>query len=259
MSKTVLAVGAHPDDIEFMMAGTLLQLAAKGWEPHIFVVASGSCGSTITDAKETAEIRYAEAAEAAQKLGAHFHPPVVDDLEIIYSLPLLGKIGAIIRKVNPEIILTHPPTDYMEDHEGTCRLTVSAAFARGMKNFETDPPVDAVEGDTTVYHCLPYGLRDSLHRPVPADFFVDIANCLDRKKDALACHRSQKVWLDQSQGIDSYLNNMVELSKKMGEESRVFTYAEGWLKHNPLGFCNQTANPLAQALGSLLVSASPAI
>ena len=113
MSGTVLAVGAHPDDIEFMMAGTLLQLGRKNWEAHVFVVASGSLGSAVTDRDETVRIRHEEARRAAEIMGAHFHSPIVDDLEIFYTLPLLRKVSAVIRQVKPTIILTHSPSEYM--------------------------------------------------------------------------------------------------------------------------------------------------
>ena len=111
MTKKVLAVGAHPDDVEFMMAGTLLALAEAGYEPHIFVVASGSCGSSVIGKEELVRTRLKEAQAAAARLGAHFHAPVVDDLEITYNIPLLRKVAAVVRKAQPDIVLTHSRTN----------------------------------------------------------------------------------------------------------------------------------------------------
>lgn len=248
MSKTVLAVGAHPDDIEFMMAGTLLRLAERGYKPHVFVVGSGSCGSMTTTKEETVRIRLLEARNAAKMLNAVFHQPVADDLEVVYSLPLLRKVATVIRRVQPDIILTHSPQEYMEDHMATCRLTVTAAFSRGMPNFDTDPPIPAYTKDVVLYHCLPYGLCDQLGTTVTADLFVDVEDLLDAKACALACHESQKLWLDKSQGLDSYLQTMRDMCGEMGRMSGVFGAAEGWRFHSNLGFCPPGSNPLAAAL-----------
>jgi len=249
MKKIALAVGAHPDDIEFMMAGTLLRLAEKGFESHIFVVGSGSCGSMTTTKEDTIRIRLQEAKDAASALNAAFHDPVADDLEIVYSLPLLRKVSAVIRRVQPDVILTHSPQEYMEDHMATCRLTVTAAFSRGMPNFDTDPVIPAYAKDVVLYHCLPYGLCDPMGKKVSADLYVDVEDVLDTKARALACHQSQKLWLDMSQGLDSYLQTMRNMCQEMGRMSGVYGAAEGWRLHNPLGLCASGSNPLAEALG----------
>src|SRR5580658_10145052 len=116
MSKIALAIAAHPDDIEFMMAGTLLLLKEAGYEIHGLNLASGSCGTTEHDAKTIRRIRLREAKKAAAILGACLHPPLVDDMEILYGLRLLRRVVAVVREVRPTILLTHSPFDYMEDH-----------------------------------------------------------------------------------------------------------------------------------------------
>src|SRR5262245_49413793 len=98
------------------MAGTLLLLGNAGYETHYLNLASGSCGSAEYSAPALRAIRATEGRAAAKILGAHFHPSLTDDLEILYSLGLLRGLGAVIREVKPNIILTHPPQDYMEDH-----------------------------------------------------------------------------------------------------------------------------------------------
>src|SRR5262245_25298653 len=138
-NPAAIAIGAHPDDIEFSMAGTLLLLKKAGYESHYLTVANGSCGSTEYDAPTLRTIRGAEARAAAKILGAHFHPSLKDDLEILYDLDTLRRLAAIIREVKPAVVLTHSPQDYMEDHTNTCRLVVTAAFTRGMPNFKTSP------------------------------------------------------------------------------------------------------------------------
>ncbi len=249
MSKRVLAIGAHPDDIEFMMAGALLLLAEAGWELHVFVAASGSCGTACEDRDAIVRIRLEEARAAAAALGAQFYPPVTDDLEVLYTLPLLRRFGAVVRQAQPDILLLQPPEDYMEDHTMTCRLAVTAAFSRGMRNFITDPETPPIDQSVALYHALPYGLCDGMGRPASPDLYVDIASVLDRKREALACHQSQKLWLDQSQGLDSYLLAMEEMGREVGRWSERFEVAEGYRRHAHLGFCGRDHDPLSEALG----------
>src|SRR6266576_5685565 len=126
--NAAMAIGAHPDDIEFYMAGTLLLLKKAGYEIHYLNVASGNCGSAEYNSAALRAIRNTEARVAAKIIGAHFHPSLTDDLEVFYNLELLRGLAAVVREVKPGIVLTHSPLDYMEDHTNTCRLAVSAAF-----------------------------------------------------------------------------------------------------------------------------------
>ncbi|HOJ40467.1 MAG TPA: PIG-L family deacetylase, partial [bacterium] len=132
MEKCVMAIGCHPDDIEFMMAGTLILLKEAGWQVHYMNVANGSCGTARHSREEIIAIRGEEARQAAAFIGAVFHPSLVDDLDVYYERKTLARLTAVIRQVQPKIILTHSPVEYMEDHSNTCRLTVTAAFCRGM-------------------------------------------------------------------------------------------------------------------------------
>jgi len=249
MTKTAFAIAAHPDDIEFFMSGTLMRLQGAGYEIHYMNVADGCCGSTQHSREQIARIRRDEARDAAASIGAVFHESITHDLEIFYEKPLLAKLAAVIRDVAPNILLTHPPADYMEDHMNTCRLAVTAAFVRGAPNFPTDPPRDAVGGKVTIYHCQPYGNRDPLDAVVRPEMYVDVTDFIDRKRDMLSRHRSQKQWLDESQGLGSYLDKMQQLCGEVGRMCGRFQYAEGWRKHLHLGFCDAGDDPLRDALG----------
>ena len=252
MSKVALAVAAHPDDIEFMMAGTLSALGEKGYELHYMNVANGSCGAAETNAQETIAIRTEESKNAAELLGAVFHPPIVDDLQIYYIPELVAKLCAVIRQVAPEILLVPSPVDYMEDHTNTSRLMVTAAFCRGMPNFMPKPASEPIQSDMAVYHALPYGLQDPLRNPVAAQLYVDVSTVMEKKTKALACHKSQKEWLDKSQGFDSYLKTMQDMTVQVGQMSGKFKYAEGWQRHSYFGFGAEDYNPLGDALGDLI-------
>ncbi len=246
--RIAMAVGAHPDDIEFYMAGTLLLLKLAGYEIHYMNLASGNCGSVQHNAAATRAIRRKESKRAAEILGAKYHPSLTDDLEIFYEIKTLRRLAAIIRQVKPTLLLTHSPHDYMEDHMNTCRLVVTAAFSRGMPNFKTNPFRRAIEGDITIYHAMPHGLQDGLRQRVIPGAFVNTTSTHGAKREALAAHRSQKEWLDVSQGMDSYLQVMEDLSGAVGKMSRRFGQAEGWRRHSHYGFCSSDADPLRDAL-----------
>lgn len=255
--KTVLAIGAHPDDIEFIMAGTMIHLRNAGYTLHYLTVANGSCGSNRYDAETLVRMRRQEAIAAAASLGAVFHDSVCNDLEIFYTRPLLAKVAAVVRQAAPEIVLTHAPSDYMEDHMNACRLAVTAAFARGMPNFQTDPPSAPVDNQVTVYHAQPHGNRDPLGQVVRPEIYVETTAVIDQKLEALSKHESQCGWLGDSQQLDSYLQALRDLGAEVGRMSGKFEFAEGWRRHLHLGFCGQTDNPLVEAIKDRVMLASP--
>lgn len=253
--KRAFAIAAHPDDIEFFMSGTLMLLRDAGYEIHYLNIANGCCGTTEYDAETIARVRREEALTAATSIGAVFHESFRNDLEIFYDLPTLSRLASLVRDVAPEILLTHSPDDYMEDHMNTCRLAVTAAFARGMPNFRVDPPRQTVDQPVTIYHAQPYSHRDPLGRVVTPELFVDVSGMQERKVQMLACHASQKKWLDVSQGHDSYLQTLRSLDEECGRMSGLFSHAEGWRRHLHLGFCAEGADPLRTALRDKILPA----
>lgn len=248
MRRTVLAIAAHPDDIEFVMSGTLLQLKAAGWDLHYFNVANGCYGSATMDADETKRTRLAEAQTAAEHLGATFHSPICDDLHVFYTPELMAQVAATVRRVKPSIVLTHAPSDYMEDHQNTARLAVFGAFSRGMPGYKTKPEVGAFSGDIAAYHAQPHGNRTPLGELVIPGIAVDVSTQLDAKRELLARHASQASWLGESQAM-AYLQTMEELGREVGKlTGGKFEIAEGWRKHIHLGLSHADFCPLTDAL-----------
>ena len=244
----VFAIAAHPDDIEFGMSGTLMLLANAGCEIHYMNVANGSCGSAEHDTETIVAIRLQEAKNAAACIGAIFYPPITSDLHIFYNEELLAKIASIIRQVAPDILLVPSPQDYMEDHTNTCRLAVTAAFARGMPNFEVTPTRGVIENEIAIYHAQPHGNRDGMNQWVLPTIFIDISEMMTAKRKMLAEHKSQKKWLDRSQGFDAYLDIMEQHGRELGQLSGKWQYAEGWRQHSHFGFSKENYNPLADLL-----------
>ena len=248
---SAIAIAAHPDDIEYVMAGTLLRLQEAGWDIHYLNLSSGNCGSLTMNREETARVRRMEAIRAAEILGASYHESIGDDLEIIYSAERVRQVAAVIREVSPQIVLTHSPQDYMEDHMETSRIAVTAAFAHSVPNFATLPSRDpsALEAGITIYHAMPHGLRDGLRQRIGPGAYVDAGSVHGRKMRALAAHASQQHWLEHTQGMNSYLQVMEDMSREVGRMSGQFQLAEGWRRHLHHGFSRAESDPLAQALG----------
>ena len=248
----VFALACHPDDIEFMMGGTLFLLKAAGCTLHYMNLANGCCGSTVLDRDETARVRREEGRRAAELLGASFHESLANDLEIFYCNELIRKVTAVVRQIRPDIMLLPSPEDYMEDHMTTCRIGVTSAFIRCIPSFPSDPPTEATSQDVVLYHTLPYGLQDGMRRSIQPDFTVDITSVIDDKERMLACHESQKTWLDETQGLNSYLQTMRDMSAQVASNTGIGGasggYAEGWRRHSHLGFSAADIDPLFEIL-----------
>ena len=246
---SALAIAAHPDDIEFVMAGTLLLLREAGWDIHYFNVSNGNMGSTVMSAAETARVRRREARAAAKLLGAKWHAPICDDLQIFYTDENIRRVCAVVRAARPSVLLTHALADYMEDHMICARLTVTAAFARGIPNYRSRPQRKAGLQPLTIYHAMPHGQSTPMREPVCPEIFVDTTGVQATKRAALACHASQREWLDASQGQDNYLSVMDGFSRALGKQTRRFQHAEGWRRHQHYGFGAEADDPLRDVLG----------
>lgn len=248
--QVVLAVGGHPDDIEFMMAGTLLVLKEAGAPIHMWSMTDGTLGSTSADRVETAALRLDEACASARIAGAVFHGPIARDMELHGSLELISRATAVIRRVGPRILLLPAPEDYHPDHRNASTIGVAAAFAARLPAYESRPPVQPLEAGLAIYHALPFGLRDPMRKKVEAGQYVDVTGEMEHKIQMLAAHESQREWLLASQGADC-LRVMEDMCREAGGDSGSFEYAEGWRRRLNVGFNADDDDPLSELLGPL--------
>ncbi len=250
----VLAVAAHPDDIEFNMAGTLSLLAKAGFEPHMLNLSRSNLDSNELSESEITQIRRQEAQRSAKVIDAVYHPPMADDLLIFYEESLLRQMVAIVREIQPTIVLLPSLNDYMEDHTNTARLVVTACFSRSMRHFRSLPPREPTNKDVYLYHAQPHLNRDGMRQLVVPTLLINIASEIDTKLQMLGCHESQRKWLDETQGLDDYLESMRQSSAEVAGMSGQpgWEYAEGFRQHSHVGFSAGDRDILAEVIGNPL-------
>jgi len=252
----VLALFAHPDDAEFLCAGTLAHLADGGAALHLATLTAGDCGSTILPPAEITRLRRKEARRAAGLLGARYDCLEEKDLLVFYDAPTLSKVMEFVRRVNPALVLTHSPTDYMADHEITSRLAQSACFGSTAPNFRTGARRAAkpLRSIPHLYYTQPFAGKDILGNEVRPRLAVDISRTLERKEKMLACHESQQAWLRAQQSIQEIADPLRQMAARAGELAG-FEWAEGFRQHLGQGFPQD--NLLKKLLGERVREIQP--
>jgi LmbE family N-acetylglucosaminyl deacetylase len=248
MDNVILSILAHPDDAEFLCAGTQIRLAREhGWQVHIASMTPGDCGSAELPPAEIARIRRTEGARAAAVIGAHYHCMEERDLLVFYNERSLERVTRLLRQVRPQVVLTHSPADYMLDHETTSTIVRAAAFAAPIPNFLCDRGLGPVlEHIPHLYYCDPIEGKDALGTPVVPGFCIDVGGVIGTKAEMLACHASQREWLLKHHGMDQYLQAMRDWGARRGRSCGA-AYAEGFRQH--LGHSYPQTNVLAEVLG----------
>lgn len=237
MPPAVLALFAHPDDAEFLCGGTLVHLATLGARLHIATMTAGDCGSAILPAEKIARIRRKEAERAAARVGAEYSCLALKDLLFFYDAPTLKKVLELLRQVNPDMVITHSPSDYMVDHETTSRLAQTACFGAMAPNFHTGArhATPATRAIPHLYYAQPFGGRDILGDEVRPRLAVDISATLDEKKAMVACHESQRAWLRAQQDIEQMSDPVEAMARRIGALAGL-SAAEGFRQHLGQGF-----------------------
>ena len=213
----VLAVGAHPDDLEILCGGTLAKYASQGHHVTVAVATNGEVGSPTLPKHEIAEIRKQEAAAAAKIIGAELvwmnHPD-----EFLFSnhetrLDFLN----VVRRASPDVVLTHAPVDYHPDHRATGQILWDIRVMTTVPNIVTEAPPCAKIPE--IYYFETIAGIDFVPQ-----FYVNISETFELKKQMLACHKSQAVWLENQYQL-SYLEFIEYVARFRGLQCGA-TYAE---------------------------------
>ena len=247
----VLALFAHPDDAEFLCSGTLAHLADQGASVHIATMTAGDCGSSILPPAKISHIRRQEAQRSAAMLNGKYTCLGERDLEVAYDRRTLRKVMELLRGVNPTLVFTHSPQDYMLDHEIASRLCQSACFGASSPNFRTGArhAAAAVRTIPHLYYAQPFSNRDILGDEIFPRIVIDISEALERKEQMLACHESQRAWLQFQQALRQFDDPVRQMAARAGEMGGC-TWGEGFRQHLGQGF--PQGNLLADLLGALV-------
>ena len=245
----VLSILAHPDDAEFFCAGTLIRLQERGFETHIATMTPGDCGSMEHGASEIAGMRRREAAAAAAKIRGHYHCLGGRDLLVRYDPEHIQAAVEMVRQVAPDIVITHAPQDYHLDHEMTSLVVRNACFAASAPNFDTGrrPAQAATSSIPHLYYASPAAGTDIFGQAVVSSVYIDISEVVGLKADMLACHRSQREWLQAQHGMDEYIEEMSRWNGEQGKQAGV-EFAEGFRQH--LGHPYPQDDKLTELLGA---------
>ncbi|HLR36576.1 MAG TPA: bacillithiol biosynthesis deacetylase BshB1 [Chitinophagaceae bacterium] len=235
----VMAMAAHPDDIELGCSGTLMVQAELGWKIGIIDLTRGELGS-----RGTAETRKAEAAAANEIMDLDVReniglPDGFFENNKASQLELVKKI----RKYRPEIVLANAPSDRHPDHGRASKLILDSCFLAGLRRIETelDGEKQTEWRPKQVFHYI----QDTFIEP---DFIVDISAVIERKKETIRCFKTQFM-ADQNEKIQTYISTpaffegLMSRSQLMGKRIGV-AHGEGFIATKQLG---------VKSLGDLMI------
>lgn len=226
----ILAIHAHPDDIEILAGGSMALLASAGHSLTFVTMTPGDCGSVEYPPDEIARIRRGEAAAGAAVVGAQYRCAEFRDLAIFNDDASRRRVCELIREVRPDVVLTSSPIDYHCDHEAASSLVRDSCFAASAPNYITGGPAPALDHIPHLYFMDSVEGSDRDGRPQVPDFYVNIGTAFETKKQMLACHESQRNWLRKQHGIDDYIVQMEKWSRAVGARAGV-EFAEGFRRY----------------------------
>lgn len=251
-NKRVLAVGAHPGDVEFMCAGTLALLYGQGWKVYIATLTAGDCGSREIPPDVLSERRQEEAITSAKILQGGYACLGESDFLIVYCRATLKTLTTLVRKINPLLVFTHPCQDYMPDHENTALLVQTVCLTAPAPNFRASAPTGPLPATSKIphlYHWDPLGLNYQ-GQPVWPGMVVDIRVTLAVKREMLDCHETQRSRLLVQHGIDEYVGEMERWARERGQLAGCSSAGEGFTQH--LGHPFPQNNLLKETLDNLV-------
>lgn len=192
----ILAIGAHPDDIEISCGGTLAKYASQGHKVFTATATNGNVGSATLPMDEIARIRKEEARRAAAVIGAEYICLDYDDEMFFEDRAARLAFIDLVRYCKADVILTHNPKDYNPDHELTGKIITDIAVMIPVAKLQTpNKPYDKIP--MIAYFEPVHGIGF-----IPTEY-VDITDFMDQKMAMCACHQSQISWMQ-----DNYKDTM---------------------------------------------------
>lgn len=230
MKVDILAIGAHPDDIELSAAGTIVKAVQQGKKVAAVDLTAGELGT-----RGSGELRLKEAQNSAEILGLSARENLgMKDGFFTNDEPHLKLLATMIRKYQPDIVLANALEDRHPDHGRAAKLINDACFYSGLRRIETSEGGKEQEAwrPKALYHYI----QDRFLQP---DFVVDVTPFVDQKMQAIKAFESQ-FYNPQSKEPESPLTmeNFFDFLKgRMADMGRYIQadYAEGYQFSRPVG------------------------
>lgn len=229
----LLAIAAHPDDVELSCAGTLITHIKNGYKAGIVDLTRGEMGT-----RGTPEQRLEEATEAARIMGLTVRENLgLRDSHFVNDNETQLEVIKVIRKYQPEIVITNAPYDRHPDHGRGSQLVEDSFFKSGLKMIETevDGTVQTAWRPKKLYHMI-----QSVS--LEPDFIVDISNSHEQKLESIRAYKTQ-FFDPNSKEPETYISNpqfmkMIEARAiEYGHRIQV-QYGEGFKQHQFIGVKN---------------------
>jgi len=219
----ILAIGAHPDDIEILCAGTLAFYAQQGHRVTMAVFTDGSMGDLKISPAELAQIRREEQQASADIIGARLLWPGVTDEHVFPNEAQRRVMIDLLREADPDVIFTHSPNDYHPDHRYVAQLVFDSYFQKGLPHIPDQSRSACRFGRTQVYY------MDTIAGLgfVPAEY-VDITAVMETKLRMLRCHKSQFAAI--SELAHSNLEQVMEIQSRFRGLAAGCAFAEGFCR-----------------------------
>lgn len=223
----ILAIGAHPDDVETMCAGTLAKYASLGHKVYIATATNGNIGSATLSMEEIAKVRKQEAANSAAIIGAEYICLDYDDEMFYEDKSVRMAFINLVRRCKADVIFTHNPHDYNPDHELTSKIVNDIAVMIPIAHLKTEyEPYDVIPSIWYFETANSMGF-------VPTDY-VDITDFYETKMKMLSCMESQKQWM-----VDNYASlggdtdrffDTIRITSEFRGMQAGCKYAEGFIR-----------------------------
>lgn len=233
MKVDILAIGAHPDDVELGCGGTLAKLILEGKKAAIVDLTQGELGTRGTNIT-----RAQEAASASEILGISARENLkMKDGFILNSEEYQIQIVKMIRKYQPEIVLANAIDDRHPDHAKAAKLVSDACFLSGLVKIETE-----LDGENQkqwrpkqVFHYIQW-------KHITPDFVIDISDFMEKKIEACLAYKTQFYDPDSKEPMTpiatkDFLESLTYRAQDLGRLSGV-EFAEGFTTEKLLAFKN---------------------
>lgn len=228
----ILAIAAHPDDIELGCAGIIVKHVTMGHKVGIVDLTEGELGS-----RGTVEERYEEAANAAQIMGVSVRENAqIRDGFFENNEATQKHIIKYIRKYQPDIVLTNAPQDRHPDHGRACKLVQDACFLSGLRMIETHDDNGIKQEPWRPKRVFSF-IQDM---PIEPTFIVDISSFIGVKMNAIEAYKSQFYQASSSNNVKTYISTK-EFTEQIKYRDALWgkrigvAYAEGLISANIIG------------------------